>query len=167
MATKKQIVCPKCQAKLKFAPDKIISEVVKFKCPGCSTVLRIKKPSLQKEHTPSHAISQTEPKTESNIEQPGAECLGPGIEPEIKKDLGEADQADKVKEVEPAISEKIEEEQERKRKEEEARLKKLEEEKQQLEQERLRKESEEKLQLEQERLRKEADEKLRQEQERL
>ena len=44
MATIKKIVCPKCQAKLKFDPDKITSEVVKFKCPGCKSVIRFRNP---------------------------------------------------------------------------------------------------------------------------
>ena len=44
MSNKMKVVCPKCQAKLKFDPDKVTSGVVKFKCPGCGTVLRIKKP---------------------------------------------------------------------------------------------------------------------------
>jgi CheY-like chemotaxis protein len=39
-----KIVCPKCKARLKVASEKILSEIVKFKCPGCETVLRIKKP---------------------------------------------------------------------------------------------------------------------------
>ena len=114
MATKKQIICPKCKAKLKFDPDKIISEVVKFKCPGCGSVLRIKKPASQKEPSPSPATSQSEPKTVTNIEKPGAERLDLVSKTEVKKDLGEDDQADKEKEVkpsaEPEISKKIEEE---------------------------------------------------------
>jgi len=44
MSTPVKVVCPKCKAKLKIASDKILSEIVKFKCPGCETVLRIKKP---------------------------------------------------------------------------------------------------------------------------
>ncbi|MBW2467234.1 MAG: zinc-ribbon domain-containing protein, partial [Deltaproteobacteria bacterium] len=49
MAALKQIICPKCLAKLKFDPDKITAEVVKFKCPNCKTVLSIRKPPAQKE----------------------------------------------------------------------------------------------------------------------
>jgi tetratricopeptide (TPR) repeat protein len=110
MAAKKKIICPKCKAKLKFDLDKILSEVVKFKCPGCSSVLRIKKPVPQKETSLPSAISQpSDSKKESNIEQLGSESLAPGIESEIKKDLREIGQADKEKVVEPAISEKIEE----------------------------------------------------------
>jgi tetratricopeptide (TPR) repeat protein len=109
MAAKKKIICPKCKAKLQIDPDKIISEVVKFKCPGCSSVLRVKKPILTKEPSLSSPARQSGLKTESNIEQPRPESLGPGIESEIEKDLREVGQADKGKVVEPAISEKIEE----------------------------------------------------------
>jgi tetratricopeptide (TPR) repeat protein len=110
MAAKKKIICPKCKAKLKFDPDKIISEVVKFKCPGCSSILRVKKPVPQKEASLPSATSQpSDSKKESNIEQPGSESLGPGIEPEIKKDLREIGQADKGKDFEHVISKKIEE----------------------------------------------------------
>ena len=45
MSNKKKVVCPKCQAKLKFDPDKVTADVVKFKCPSCNTVLRTKKPT--------------------------------------------------------------------------------------------------------------------------
>ncbi|KPJ97266.1 MAG: hypothetical protein AMJ60_12080, partial [Desulfobacterales bacterium SG8_35] len=38
-----QVVCPKCKAKLKFDPAKILSEAAKFKCPGCASVLRFRK----------------------------------------------------------------------------------------------------------------------------
>ena len=42
-------VCPKCKAKFKFDADKITSGVVKSKCPGCASVLRIRKPDNAKE----------------------------------------------------------------------------------------------------------------------
>ncbi|MEN8231958.1 MAG: PilZ domain-containing protein [Thermodesulfobacteriota bacterium] len=44
MKNKIKVVCPKCQAKLNLAVEKMNSEVVKFRCPGCFTVLRVKKP---------------------------------------------------------------------------------------------------------------------------
>ncbi|MBW2467374.1 MAG: PilZ domain-containing protein [Deltaproteobacteria bacterium] len=47
MENKIKVVCPKCQAKLNLAVEKMKSEVVKFRCPGCSTVLKVKKPSRQ------------------------------------------------------------------------------------------------------------------------
>ena len=62
MATKRKVVCPKCKAKLKFDPDKITCEVAKFKCPGCASVLRIRKASLEKESTSSLSIRQAEQK---------------------------------------------------------------------------------------------------------
>jgi CheY-like chemotaxis protein len=45
MKNKIKVVCPKCQAKLNLAVEKMKSEVVKFRCPGCSTVLRVKQPA--------------------------------------------------------------------------------------------------------------------------
>ncbi len=107
MAAKKKIICPKCKAKLKFDPDKIISEVVKFKCPGCSSILRVKKPIPQKEPSLSSPARQSELKTEPNIEQLGTESLGRDSNTGIKNDLSEVDQADKGQEIESAEPEKI------------------------------------------------------------
>jgi len=108
MAAKKKIICPKCKAKLKFDLDKILSEVVKFKCPGCGLVLRIKKPVPKKETSlPSATNQPSDSKKESNIEQPGAAYSGPGSEPEIKKNFGEGYHTDRGEEVETPISEKI------------------------------------------------------------
>ena len=45
MENKIKVVCPKCQAKLNLAVDKMKCDIVKFRCPGCSTVLRAKKPT--------------------------------------------------------------------------------------------------------------------------
>jgi CheY-like chemotaxis protein len=73
MATKKKVVCPKCKAKLKFDPDKVICEVAKFKCPGCASVLCIRKSSLQKENSSSLSTSQVEQKVGMNMEVQGAE----------------------------------------------------------------------------------------------
>jgi CheY-like chemotaxis protein len=44
MEKKIKVVCPKCQAKLNLAVEKMKCEVVKFRCPGCSSVLRARKP---------------------------------------------------------------------------------------------------------------------------
>ena len=108
MAAKKKIICPKCKAKLKFDPDKIISEVVKFKCPGCSSILRVKKPIPQKETSLPSATSQpSDSKKESNIEQLGTESTGRDSNTEIKNDLSEVDQADKGQKIESAKPEKI------------------------------------------------------------
>ena len=49
MPGKMKVVCPKCKAKLKFDPDKITCEKVKFKCPGCASVLCISKPVTEVE----------------------------------------------------------------------------------------------------------------------
>ena len=43
MGNKIKVVCPKCQAKLNLPVEKMKCEVVKFRCPGCSTVLSVKK----------------------------------------------------------------------------------------------------------------------------
>ena len=45
MENKIKVVCPKCQAKLNLAVEKMKCDIVKFRCPGCSTVLRAKKPA--------------------------------------------------------------------------------------------------------------------------
>jgi len=81
MAALKKIACPKCQAKLKFDSDKITAEVVKFKCPGCQTVIRLKKPgpdqdilSPQTPEIPKPAKDLTSQEAESkpldHVEQP-------------------------------------------------------------------------------------------------
>ena len=46
MENKIKVVCPKCQAKLNLAVEKMKSEVVRFRCPNCSTVLKIKNPTV-------------------------------------------------------------------------------------------------------------------------
>ena len=110
MAAKKKVICPNCKAKLKFDPDKIVSEVVKFKCPGCSSVLRIKKPVPPKEESLPSATSQpADLLKESNIEQPGTVYSSQDSEPEIRKDSGEDYHTDREKEVETPVTEKTEE----------------------------------------------------------
>jgi tetratricopeptide (TPR) repeat protein len=108
MAAEKKIICPKCKAKLKFDPDKIISEVVKFKCPGCSSVLRIKKPGLPKEPTLSPATSKAEPEAKISTD----ELLLPTGKSETEKEFSKYNQdvvTEELKEAEPAKSKKIEE----------------------------------------------------------
>ncbi|MCL5023748.1 MAG: zinc-ribbon domain-containing protein [Nitrospirae bacterium] len=39
------IICPKCKVKLKVADEKIAPEGTRFKCPRCSTVLLVKRPT--------------------------------------------------------------------------------------------------------------------------
>ena len=45
------VVCPKCKTKLKVDDAKLSPQGSRFKCPKCSTVLVIKKPSLQEKKT--------------------------------------------------------------------------------------------------------------------
>jgi CheY-like chemotaxis protein len=72
---KMKVVCPKCKAKLKFDPEKIKSDVVKFKCPGCAAVLSIRKPHLQKEFSSSHPASQPEGNVGKKMEHSETEFL--------------------------------------------------------------------------------------------
>ena len=74
MSTRIKIVCPKCKAKLKFAAEKFISDVVKFRCPGCKTVLRIKNP-LPKQQTHSPPPEKKIQETEENKSEPKEEML--------------------------------------------------------------------------------------------
>ena len=72
MSARIKIVCPKCKAKLKFAAEKLISDVVKLRCPGCKTVLSIKNPKpKQQTHSPPSenktqetGVNNSEPKEE-------------------------------------------------------------------------------------------------------
>jgi len=61
MNNKIKVVCPKCQAKLNLAVEKMKTEVVKFRCPGCSTVLQVKKPVDEKQEKIS--TQQASPKS--------------------------------------------------------------------------------------------------------
>jgi predicted Zn finger-like uncharacterized protein len=45
------VICPKCKIKLKVDDAKISSTGSRFKCPKCSTVLLVKKPSVQTKTT--------------------------------------------------------------------------------------------------------------------
>jgi CheY-like chemotaxis protein len=75
MDNKIKVVCPKCQAKLNLAVEKMKSEVVKFRCPGCSTVLRAKKPAEQvapepvKEQTDAQIADQTKEPLQSVVKE--------------------------------------------------------------------------------------------------
>jgi tetratricopeptide (TPR) repeat protein len=75
MTTKMKIICPECKAKIKFDPDKITSEVVKFKCPGCTSVLCIRKADFPKNSASSPPISQMEQNIEKSFEDPLGELL--------------------------------------------------------------------------------------------
>lgn len=64
MIITKKVVCQKCKAIFKFDPNKIKSEVVKFKCPHCTSIQYIRKPSPPKETVSSPVISKLKPETE-------------------------------------------------------------------------------------------------------
>ena len=74
MSARIKIVCPKCKAKLKFAAEKLISDVVKLRCPGCKTVLCIKNP-LPKQQTHSPPPENKIQETEVNNSEPKEEIL--------------------------------------------------------------------------------------------
>ena len=77
MENKIKVVCPKCQAKLNLAVEKMKSEVVKFRCPGCSTVLRIKKPAAadQEKISTQHTLRKSTEQfaTSERPQQPASE----------------------------------------------------------------------------------------------
>jgi len=115
MATIKKIICPNCEAKLKFDLDKLTSAVVKSKCPGCKTVIQLKKPASPVQDLPS---SQT-----TAVPKPVEDVTGHGLEsnpaenmqkPDLAaKGITENSQADSPKKIKPVAlaeaSEKIEE----------------------------------------------------------
>ena len=107
MATKRKIACPNCKAKLKFDPDKILSPVVKFKCPACTSVLRIKKPGPDKSSSSAQTKSDPEPKTKTQIDKFPVSGGKPVMEKESSKDTLD-DLALALKEYESGISEEVE-----------------------------------------------------------
>lgn len=85
MSDRITVVCPKCKAKLKFSAEKFISDVLKFKCPGCKTVLQMKNPILdQQAHL--QPITERTQKIELDKSEPGEEMLGPVNQ--FEKDMG-------------------------------------------------------------------------------
>jgi len=99
MDNKIKVVCPKCQTKLNLAVEKIKSEVIKFKCPGCSTVLRGKIPAgkINQEERPS----QQTPKESAKPTAPSEERQKPGREAD--KGMGHIDpQQDELSEKQAA-----------------------------------------------------------------
>ena len=83
MSTPVKVVCPKCRARLKLASDKILSDLVKCKCPGCGTVLRIKKPtghgdiSSQAASPTAQTSGQDISGEDENMDQGEEEVTGP------------------------------------------------------------------------------------------
>jgi len=74
MPNKMKVVCPKCSAKLKFDPEKISAEVVKFKCPGCGSVLRLRKPVPGAKKTDASGSPPKHP-TDEGVGDAGAELM--------------------------------------------------------------------------------------------
>lgn len=103
MPIKMKVVCPKCRAKLKFDPDKITSEVVKFKCPGCKSVLSIRKPAPSPDGSGISSKPASQP-VDPNALEAGAELmkLAQAFESEMGFNAGEED--DGPEEVELAES---------------------------------------------------------------
>jgi CheY-like chemotaxis protein len=99
MATKMKVVCPKCKAKLKFDPQKIPSDLVRCKCPGCKTVLRIRKPDSEKQ-VPASMEEQETRSADVNPLEAGKELLD--LAQKFEKEMGfvEDHQEDEPDEVE-------------------------------------------------------------------
>ena len=108
MTTKRKIVCPDCKAKIKFDPDKITSDVVKFNCPSCTSVLRIRKANLQERSASPSPVNQVEQEAGTNLEDPGGEVPGQDTS-EITKVHPPDDKAEETEAVErqadPELSE--------------------------------------------------------------
>ena len=96
---KMKVFCPKCKAKLKFDPDKLTADVVKFKCPGCAAVLSIRKPRLQVDLPPSPPASQPERKAGKMMVHPETEFLDLARKYEAEMGSAGVDQADEPEEV--------------------------------------------------------------------
>jgi predicted Zn finger-like uncharacterized protein len=69
------VKCKKCEKKLKVSDDKLTEEGIKVKCPGCSTILLVKKPVEKVPET-----TQEEAITEPPSEEPPAEEEAPAEE---------------------------------------------------------------------------------------
>lgn len=74
MPTIQKVVCPKCKAKLKYDCDKVTSDMARFKCPGCKTVLRIKR-SGPGQNEPSAGGEQAAQAPGPDIREAGQELL--------------------------------------------------------------------------------------------
>ena len=86
MANKMKVVCPKCRATLKFDPDQITTEVVKFKCPSCATVLKIKKPVSAPGKDTSFIRHERKPAAAELLEEAGQELSAQAHAAEQAKD---------------------------------------------------------------------------------
>jgi CheY-like chemotaxis protein len=74
VSAKIRVVCPKCKARLKFGAEKFISDVLKFKCPCCTTVLQIKNP-IPKQQTHSAPTEERIQETAVNKSESKEEML--------------------------------------------------------------------------------------------
>ena len=110
MDTKKKVVCPKCAAKLTFDPDKITSDVARFKCPACKTVLRIRKPTPKQEKPASNGKQVRQPAGPDPLEA-GEELmkLARKFEAKMGFDANEQESVPEVEEQEELITENKEE----------------------------------------------------------
>lgn len=50
------VICPKCKIRLKVDETRLLPQGSRFKCPKCSTVLSVKKPSIEKKRLDSSKI---------------------------------------------------------------------------------------------------------------
>lgn len=80
MASIKKVVCPTCKAKLTFDPDKITREKVKFKCPGCTSVLVLRKPEPERK-------TSSQPQ-QGELTEKVSTLLEVGGEPSLKQTTG-------------------------------------------------------------------------------
>lgn len=95
--TRMKVVCPKCKANLKLATERMVAAVAKFKCPGCSSILSVRKPDTAK-HGKQPGVG--------DHQQAGAELQKRArtFEHEMGFEMAEktADVVDEVKTPEPA-----------------------------------------------------------------
>jgi CheY-like chemotaxis protein len=93
--TKMKVVCPKCKAKLTFDADKITSAVLKCKCPGCASVLHIKKPVPPKGKPPEPSSPKKQlRKTGRSIRNPGEETMD--LAGKLEREMGFASPEEKA-----------------------------------------------------------------------
>ncbi len=69
------IICPQCGAKIKFGTDKIIAGTARFKCPGCASVLRLKKSDHITGVPPTRSTGCRKLQQGVHLDAPGEETL--------------------------------------------------------------------------------------------
>jgi CheY-like chemotaxis protein len=90
-----KVVCPKCKARLKIASEKIVSEMVKCKCPGCGTVLRIKKPSQEQDMHSLPASPAAQP-TRMDKAGPGGDVSSSAQRPDSEQESADNEKVGKT-----------------------------------------------------------------------